>query len=63
MVVDSTAFSEITLPVETKVHMEHSWDKRLQICENHWEPESKMATMAIYGKTLKRLFLRNRSGS
>ena len=53
--VSSPVFSsETTGPIEVKFHMELLWDKETKVCSNGPGHMSKMATMPIYGKILKK---------
>ena len=46
--------SETTGPIEAKFHMEPPWDGRTKVCSNDPGHMTKMATMPIYGKNLKK---------
>ena len=47
-------FSETTGPVKVKFHMELLWDGGTKVCSNGHGHMTKMATMPIYGKNLKK---------
>ena len=46
--------SETTGPFEAKFHVESPWDGGTNVCSNGPGHMTKMATMAIYGKNLKK---------
>ena len=46
--------SETTEPIEAKFHMEPPWDGGMKVCSNGPGHMTKMATMPIYGKILKK---------
>ena len=48
--------SETTGPIKVKVHMELLWDGGTKVCSPGPGHMIKMATMAIYGKNLKKIF-------
>ena len=45
---------ETTRPIEAKFHMESLWDGGMKVCSNGPGHMTKMATMPIYGKNLKK---------
>ena len=48
-------FSSITTgPIEAKFYVESSWDEGTKACSNCLGHMTKMATMPIYGKILKK---------
>ena len=46
--------SETTGPFEAKFHMEPPWDGGAKVCSNGPGHMTKMASMPIYGKNLKK---------
>ena len=46
--------SETSEPIEAKFHVEHPWDGRTTVRLNGPGHMTKMATMPIYGKNLKK---------
>ena len=54
MLSTSSNITEITGPIETKFHMEPPWDGETNVCSNGPGHMTKMATMPIYGKNLKK---------
>ena len=48
--------SKTNEPIETKFHMEPPWEGGTKVCSNSPGHMTKMATMPIYGKTLKIFF-------
>ena len=51
----SNIFSfETTGPIEAKFYVEPSWDGGTKVCSNGPGHMTKMATMPIYGKNLKK---------
>ena len=51
--------SEATGPIEAKFHVEPPWDGGTKVYSNGPGHMTKMAAMPIYGKSLKKLLLRN----
>ena len=47
---------ETTGPVEAKFHVEPPWDGGTKVCSNDTGHMTKMATMPIYGKNVKKIF-------
>ena len=52
----SNISSETTGLIEAKFHMEPPWDGGTKVCSNDPGHMTKMATMPIYGKNLKKIF-------
>ena len=50
----SNISSETTELIEAKFHMEPPWDGETKVCSNGPGHLTKMATMPIYGKNLKK---------
>ena len=50
----SIIFFKTTRPIEAKFQMEPSWDRGTKIYSNGQGHMTKMATMPIYGKNLKK---------
>ena len=48
---------ETAKPIEAKIHVKPSWDGRMKIYSNGEGHMTNMATIPIYGKTLKIFFL------
>ena len=46
--------SETTGPIKVKFHVEFLWDGGRKVCSNSPGHKTKMATMPIYGKNLKK---------
>ena len=46
--------SETTGPIEAKCHVESPWDGGTKVCSNGPDHMTKMATVPIYGKNLKK---------
>ena len=46
--------SIITWPIEAKFYVESSWDEGTKACSNYWGYMTKMVTMTINGKILKK---------
>ena len=46
--------SETTGPIEAKFHVEPPWDGEMKVCSNGPGHMTKMATMPICGKNLKK---------
>ena len=49
-------FSETAWPIKVTFHMEPPWDGGMKVCSNGPGHMTKMATMPIYGKNLKKIF-------
>ena len=49
--------SETTEPVKVKFHMEPPWDGGTKVCSNGPGHMTKMATILIYGKNIKKILL------
>ena len=47
-------FSETTGPIEAKFHVEPPWDGERKFIQNGPGHKTKMATMPIYGKNIKK---------
>ena len=50
----NTIFSETAGPIEAKYNTEPPWDGGTEVCSNVSGHMTKMATMLIYGKNLKK---------
>ena len=50
----SNISSETTGPIAAKFHVEPPWDGGTKVCSNGTGHMTKMATMPIYGKKLKK---------
>ena len=50
----SNISSETTGPIEAKFHVEPPWHGGTKICSNGPGHMTKVATMPIYGKTIKK---------
>ena len=50
----SNISSETTRPIEAKFHVEPPGDGGMEVCSNNTGHMTKMATMPIYGKNLKK---------
>ena len=53
--------SETAGPIEAKFHVEPPWDGGMKVCSNGPGHMTNIATMPIYGKTLKNLLLWNQT--
>ena len=49
-------FLETTRPIEAKFHVDPQWDGGTRIYSNGPDHMTKMATMPIYGKNMKKFF-------
>ena len=45
---------ETTGPIVAKFHVEPPWDRGMKVCSNGSGHMTKMATMPIYGKNVKK---------
>ena len=54
---------ETSKPIETKFHVEPSWDRGMKVCSNGVCHMTNMVTMLIYGKKLKNLLLWNQKAN
>ena len=54
LTISKVFFSETTWPIKVKFYVEPPWEGGTKVCINGLGHMTKMATMSIYGKNLKK---------